>query len=110
MSCHCSQAHDETDRYRLTLLEALLDVTQLDPPTMLARVTPACWHALTELFFELRYNSIYQRIYAALVAAAVHADCRPALLALLQREQLPARLVARYAADDNGKRNLVSVY
>lgn len=89
-------------RYRLALLEALLDVVRLDPPAMLARVTAACWHALTELFFELRYNSIYQRIYADLVQAAVHADCRPALLALLQRERLAYRLADRYGLDDGG--------
>jgi hypothetical protein len=82
--------------YRLALIQALISMLRLEPTSMLPRVTPPAWATLTDMFFEYRFNSIYQRLYCDIVGLVIHNNCQQSLATLLEQTRLVGRIVERY--------------
>jgi hypothetical protein len=55
---------------------------------------------MVELFFELRYNNVYQLLFCNVVQLAVSSECGSALAVLLDNERLLERIVSHFEAGD----------
>ncbi|TYZ65537.1 hypothetical protein PybrP1_007714 [[Pythium] brassicae (nom. inval.)] len=91
--------------FRLTLVEALVEIVAHNPRKLGAHFDAGVWRVLVSWFFEYAHNNLYHAAFYQLLFIALRTDNQAALEALVKKQKLVTALVEHYRHGGPGASN-----
>lgn len=91
--------------FRLTLVEALVEIVAHNPSKMGEHFDANVWRVLVTWFFEYSHNNLYHAAFYQLVFIALRTDNQSTLEVLVKKQKLVTMLIEHFRHDGVGASN-----